>query len=237
MNNTLDRFLRLNLVIILLIPLNLFAQFGGESHVDARLISEVKTVQPGASFWVAARLQMNDGWHTYWRNPGDSGLETTIEWNLPEGFSAGDINWPYPERISEPPLVIYGYHDTIYLLTKITVDKSASVDKVIFLKAKVSWLECEAVCIPGSADIKVRLEIKNESMQTNDRYIETFANARAQLPITSEGWKIQTAIGSKSILIQAEAQSWFNGTLEDVQFFPNATNFINNVTEKTITQE
>ena len=237
MNNTLDRFLRLNLVIILLIPLNLFAQFGEESHVDARLISEVKTVQPGASFWVAARLQMNDGWHTYWRNPGDSGLETTIEWNLPEGFSAGDINWPYPERISEPPLVIYGYHDTIYLLTKITVDKSASVDKVIFLKAKVSWLECEAVCIPGSADIKVRLEIKNESMQTNDRYIETFANARAQLPITSEGWKIQTAIGGKSILIQAEAPSWFNGTLEDVQFFPYATNFINNVTEQTLTQE
>ena len=81
------------LILLLIIPIGLFAQWGQqESHVDARLLSEVKTVQPGGSFWVATKLQMSDGWHTYWRNPGDSGLETTIEWNLPEGFSAGDIS-------------------------------------------------------------------------------------------------------------------------------------------------
>ena len=227
----------ISLIILLFIPIGLFAQWDKESHVDAKLISEVKTAQPGASFWVAARLQMNDGWHTYWRNPGDSGLETTIDWKLPEGFSVGEINWPYPERISEPPLVIYGYHDVIYLLAKITIDKSVPVDQVVFLKAKVSWLECEAVCIPGGADIKVRLEIKNEPIQINDHYVETFADARSQLPIASEGWTLQTAIQDNSLLIQAEAPSWFNDTLEEVLFFPYSTNFINNVTEQTLTKE
>lgn len=233
----LHRFSILILIITLFIPLTITAQWDQqESHVDARLISEVKTIQPGGTFWIAARLQMNDGWHTYWRNPGDAGLETTIEWNLPEGFSAGDINWPYPEPISEPPLVIYGYHDTIYLLTKISVDKDVPTDEAVFLKAKVSWLECEAVCIPGSAEIKTRLEISNESMQINDRYIETFANARAQLPIASEGWNLQTVIQDNFLVIQAKPPSWFNGSLEKMHFFPYTTSFINYVSEQTLSK-
>ena len=238
MTRILNRVNILILIILFIIPLNIFAQWDQqESHVDARLISEVKTVQPGGSFWVATRLQMNDGWHTYWRNPGDSGLETTIKWDLPEGFSAGEIQWPYPDRISEPPLVIYGYHDTIYLLTKIDVDKNVAVNQAVFLKAKVSWLECEAVCIPGSAEIKVRLEVKNEPMQINKRFTETFANARAKLPIASEGWKLQAVIDNNSLMIQAEAPSWFTGTLENVLFIPYTTNFINNVKEQPLTKE
>ncbi|HET6522033.1 MAG TPA: protein-disulfide reductase DsbD domain-containing protein, partial [Geminicoccaceae bacterium] len=63
-------------------------------RVEARLVSEVEAVRPGAPFWVALRLRMAEGWHTYWRNPGDSGLPTTIEWTLPEGFEASEIVWP-----------------------------------------------------------------------------------------------------------------------------------------------
>ena len=223
------------LILLLIIPIGLFAQWGQqESHVDARLLSEVKTVQPGGSFWVATKLQMSDGWHTYWRNPGDSGLETTIEWNLPEGFSAGDISWPYPERISEPPLVIYGYHNSIYLLTKIFVDKAVAVDQAVFLKAKVSWLECEAVCIPGNAEVKVRLEVKDEPMQINEKYSETFANARSQVPINSDDWNLQAVIDNNALIIQAEAPSWFIGSPDKILFFPYATNFINNVNEQKL---
>ena len=223
--------------LLLLIPFTLFAQFGEESHVDARLISEVKTVQPGGSFWVATRLQMNDGWHTYWRNPGDSGLETTITWDLPDGFTAGEINWPYPERISEPPLVIYGYHNTIYLLTKITVSQDVKTDQTVFLKAKVSWLECEAVCIPGGADIKVRLEVKNQPMQINEHYTETFAQAKSKLPINSEGWNILAAVENNSLIIRAKAPDWIKHQINDVLFFPYATNFINYVPDQILSQD
>ncbi len=68
-------------------------------HVEAELISEVLSVKPGESFWTALRLRMEPGWHTYWQNPGDAGLPTTIEWELPAGFSAGPLLWSFPEKI------------------------------------------------------------------------------------------------------------------------------------------
>src|ERR1700675_5207329 len=62
-------------------------------NVKAHLVSEVSAVAPGQSFWVALELSIRDGWHTYWRNPGDSGQATTLKWQLPAGFTAGDIRW------------------------------------------------------------------------------------------------------------------------------------------------
>ena len=219
-------------LILNLIPTNIFAQFGGESHVDAKLISEVVSVKPGSSFWVAVRLKMNDDWHTYWRNPGDSGLETTIDWNLPEGFSAKEINWPYPERIKEEPLMIFGYHDTIYLLTEISISENVTPGEAVFLKADVNWLECAEVCIPGQADVKVRLEVKDTSPEINDRYVETFADARSKLPLTSTDWRLRAAIKDSSIVIQAEAPDWYKDELSSVFFLPYQTDIINNIAKQ-----
>ena len=89
-------------------------------YTQAQLVSEVSAFKPGEPFWVALRLQPRDGWHTYWRNPGDSGLATTIDWDLPAGVEASAIHWPYPERIPFGPLMNYGYHQEVYLLSRIT---------------------------------------------------------------------------------------------------------------------
>src|SRR5438876_42591 len=78
-------------------------------HVHAALLSEVKTVAPGQPFWLAVELQMDDHWHTYWKQPGDSGMATSIKWNLPSGFKAGAIEWPAPKKIVAAPLASYGY--------------------------------------------------------------------------------------------------------------------------------
>ncbi|MFA5717057.1 MAG: protein-disulfide reductase DsbD domain-containing protein, partial [Desulfobulbaceae bacterium] len=108
----------LSICLLLESPPGMLARADGVSHVDALLISEVQTVQPGGSFWAAVRLTMREGWFTYWRNPGDFGLATQIDWHLPDGFSAGPIRWPYPERIVKERQVMYGYFDTIFLLTE-----------------------------------------------------------------------------------------------------------------------
>ena len=78
-------------------------------NVKAHLASEVAAVAPGQSFWVVLEFTIRDGWHTYWRNPGDSGQATAINWLLPAGFTAGDIVWTTPHRFELPPLVNYGY--------------------------------------------------------------------------------------------------------------------------------
>ena len=88
------------------------AQTGpGDRHVTASLVGETRNVVPGQPLHVALRQQIAPGWHTYWRNPGESGLPTTIDWSLPPGFTAGPIQWPTPERFVVDPVVGYGYHD------------------------------------------------------------------------------------------------------------------------------
>jgi hypothetical protein len=93
-----------------------------EPHpVTARLVPELAAIAPGATLWVDLHLDIASGWHTYWRNPGDSGLPTEIAWTLPAGFHAGDIVWPVPERFVVEGLGNYGYRDTVDLLIPITV--------------------------------------------------------------------------------------------------------------------
>src|SRR4028118_2315268 len=88
-------------------------------HSEAALIAETTSIQPGVPFTVALRLKMDEHWHSYWRNPGDSGTPIGITWNLPPGFKAGPIQWPHPQRIALPPLVSYGYENEVWLLTQI----------------------------------------------------------------------------------------------------------------------
>ena len=78
-------------------------------HVTARLIPETSSVRPGGTLWVMLHLKIKAGWHTYWRNPGDSGEPPHIAWTLPQGVEAGDIQWPYPRPLPYGPLLNYGY--------------------------------------------------------------------------------------------------------------------------------
>src|SRR5437016_5218002 len=81
-----------------------------EPHpVTARLVPELAAISPGATLWIDLHLDIAPGWHTYWRNPGDSGLPTEIAWTLPAGFNAGDIVWPVPERFVASGIGNYGY--------------------------------------------------------------------------------------------------------------------------------
>ena len=84
-------------------------------HVAVSLVAETRSIVPGRAFHVALRQQIEAGWHTYWLNPGDSGLPTTIDWSLPRNFTAGPILWPQPERIALGPVIDYGYYNEALL--------------------------------------------------------------------------------------------------------------------------
>lgn len=221
--------LRFFLVLILfLIPVSSFAQLfgGGEQHVKAHLISEVTSVQPGNTFWVAVKLRMDDHWHVYWRNVGDTGLETAFEWNLPQGAKAGEVNWPYPERIVEDPLVVFGYHDEQYFLFPISVDASVANQKSINLEVNVSWLVCAETCIPGDVTLNLELPLSDQQMQTDSRYAQDFAEARAHLPLQSSDWKITAIQGDNQLTIEMLAPEYLKTELSTVDFFPYETDFV-----------
>src|SRR6516225_12201337 len=83
------------------------------AHVEAELVGAQTAVIPGEPLTVALRLSMQKAWHTYWQNPGDSGLPTTLEWKLPLGITAGPIEWPAPRALPAGPLVNYGYENEV----------------------------------------------------------------------------------------------------------------------------
>src|ERR1043166_2494393 len=127
--------------------------------VAARLVPETGSVAPGATLWVDLHLDIAPGWHTYWRNPGDSGLPTEIAWQLPEGFTAGEITWPVPEHFVVEGLGNYGYRDTVDLLIPITVGQDVKPGEAAPLEAAASWLVCPDIFIPGEAKLALALPV------------------------------------------------------------------------------
>ncbi len=146
--------------------------------VRAQLLADTNAIVPGQPFQAGLLLEMAEGWHTYWEYSGDAGLPTTIQWQLPQGFTAGPIDWPVPEAKLEPgDIQTYAYGGRVLLLTTIT--PPAGVSGNITLKAKADWLVCKETCIPGGAELELTLPVAANSSPANAALFEEF---RSQLP-------------------------------------------------------
>ncbi len=124
-------------------------------YSTARLIADRQAYTPGDPFWVALHLELKDGWHTYWKNPGDSGYETRVTLTLPDGFTASDIHWPVPIRYEMAGIVNYGYKDEAWHYVQITPPADARYNLPI--TAEAEWLVCEEICVPESATLTLDL--------------------------------------------------------------------------------
>jgi thiol:disulfide interchange protein/DsbC/DsbD-like thiol-disulfide interchange protein len=189
------------------------------SHVKAALIPEVRTIAPGAPFWMAVRLKMDPRWHTYWINPGDSGAPTEIRWSLPPGFEAGPIQWPYPERIELPPLVSFGYEGEATLLVRITPPRDLKAGQPVTLTAHVSWLECEELCLPGEATLSAVVQTGRD-VENDPAGARFFSEARARLPLDSADWSFAAAPGRGFVRLTATPPLWLKEAVAEAEFFP-----------------
>jgi thiol:disulfide interchange protein DsbD len=152
----------------------LFAHSASAAHTRATLLLSATTAKPGDTILAAVRLQMDPGWHTYWKNPGASGMATTITWQLPPGISAGAIEWPLPEKLPADDLTTYIYHDEAVLLVPLKLSADLKPGP-LEIKADVSWLECEKACVPGEANVTAKIEIGPDSKpSTNAALLQTW---------------------------------------------------------------
>ncbi|OGR95143.1 MAG: hypothetical protein A2902_02095 [Elusimicrobia bacterium RIFCSPLOWO2_01_FULL_64_13] len=161
----------------------------GRSHVAAALLSEAESVQPGRPVRLGVRLAMEEGWHVYWENPGDSGLPTEVLWKAPEGFRAGPVIRPAPEIFGEPPVVNYGHDGTVLLVSEMSVPSRIRADGVT-VAARVEWLECRDVCLPGRADLSIRLPVRPRMPAPSPENAEIFRSALSNAPVPPDGWEI-----------------------------------------------
>src|SRR6202789_2249634 len=175
------KYLLLGVVLATPAAFALTANTVATDNVKARLVSEMSAIAPGQSFWVALEFDIRDGWHTYWRNPGDSGQATKLTWQLPPGFKAGDIVRTTPHRFEIPPLVNYGYAKHAVHLVNITAPKDLPVGAPVVLSAKASWLVCSDVCIPEDANLQLKLPV-NAQAGADPADAALFTAARGELP-------------------------------------------------------
>ena len=125
--------------------------------VKASLVAEIPGFAPGQSITVGLLLKTESHWHTYWRDPGDAGLATTLSLELPAGLKASEILWPKPKVFKDPGgLTGYGYEGDTLLPVAIAIPASYA-GSTIEIKAKADWLVCKDVCIPGSAALSLSL--------------------------------------------------------------------------------
>lgn len=193
-------------------------------NVRVELIAEVDTIVPGEPFWVALRQEIRPGWHTYWRNPGDSGAPTTISFDLPPGFSASDIHWPVPERLAYGPLMNFGYKDEVVLPVMIT--PPATIDAgSISLAASAKWLVCADICIPEEGDMSMSLPVGPSSAPSADAPL--FDEVRTQIPQTIGLAARQTNLDGQ-VRLEIDIPGLSDHRIENVTFFPFAEGAMEN---------
>jgi thiol:disulfide interchange protein len=187
--------------------------------VRAELAAETASVAPGTTLWVDLHLRIKPGWHVYWRNPGDSGLPTAIEWHLPPGFSAGDILWPVPEHFVQNDIGNYGYAGTADLLVPITTPKDIALGDTATLTADASWLACAEICIPGGAQLSLNLPDSTAPGAPDPAAARLFTAVRDRLPLPAP-FATQFASGSDEfrILVPESAVSGLRNPT--AAFFP-----------------
>ena len=169
--------MRLFTVLIAMLPALASAQ---DEHVRVTLLSERAALVPGATAWLGVRLQHEPHWHTYWTNPGDSGLPTKLAWQLPPGFHAGEIAWPAPQRISLGDIYNFGYTGDTLLPVPVAVPADAQPGTTAHIGAEVKYLVCREECVPGRASVALDLPVSTTAAAGEQPAL--FAAARSAQP-------------------------------------------------------
>lgn len=195
--------------------------------VSVELLGEPDAIRAGEPFWVAFRLTMKEHWHTYWRNPGDAGGPTQVHWELPPGFSAGELQWPTPSVIRIGPTASFGYENEAVLLAQITPPRDLAPGSLVSLAADVEYLVCEKICIPGDAKVSLPFAVvPGDAAPERGPFAEVFTEARSKLPQPSP-WPARFSADDKQITLTvdagAQAQSFRSAT-----FFPYDNTLIDN---------
>jgi len=207
------------------------AEIQYSAHTKAELVSDVASIRPGEVFWVALRLEMDKSWHTYWKNPGDSGLATSIRWRLPNGFTAGEIKWPHPLVIKVPPLVTYGYEGEVFLLTEIRAPNSLTLGNVEKIAAEVQWLACQVNCIPGKARLSLSVSV-SEHVKANPEWAKIFSQTRSERPLLTSEWDIKVLTSPDNILLKIKNPPHLTYNITKIYLFPDNASWIKHAAEQ-----
>ena len=192
-------------------------------QVRAELVAHApQGVAPGRPLWLGVRIEHQPHWHTYWKNPGDSGLPTVLNWTLPAGLKVGDMVWPTPQALPVGPLMNYGYEGTVLLSVPISVLTPLSGDKLqVGLQAQ--WLVCKEVCIPEEGEFALSLPL----LAAYAPHTASFESAWARAPQPNARVTASAQVSPDGLQLRIEGldAAWASQSL---RFFPELPGVIDN---------
>lgn len=223
-------------LILGLLPTHAEAQAQASTpYVTATLLADAEAVVPGQPLMLGLRLDTIEGWHTYWSNPGDSGLPTTLVWSLPEGVEAGPLQWPMPEAIPFGPVMNYGFHDAPVLLTPVIVPKSLQAVRVT-LGLRAAWLVCADVCIPEEVTLSLDLPVAETAAPANQA-IMTAALDRLPAAGIADGRLERSDDGIVSLVLEGTMPNALAAASpEALWYFPDAYGVLDHAAPQTWTR-
>jgi thiol:disulfide interchange protein DsbD len=192
-------------------------------QVTAELVAHApEGVAPGKPLWLGLKIEHAAHWHTYWKNPGDSGLPTTMEWQLPAGVQAGEIAWPTPAKLPLGPLLNFGYEGTLLLPVAVTVPAGFS-GEALDVKLRADWLVCKDVCIPEGGDFTLRVP----AQAATAGQAALFKAAWAAVPQPAAGSQASAVVEDGNLVLKVSGlpSAWQGKALS---YFPETAGVIQN---------
>jgi thiol:disulfide interchange protein len=202
------------------------------THVHAQLVVPQRTFAQGSVADAGIYLKLEPGWHVYWKNAGDAGLPFRTRWTLPDGVTAGEIQYLAPKRLPNGPLMDFGYEDEVLFPVSLQVSQSAKPGAAM-LSAKATWVVCREVCIPGKAELElpITIDAAGAKPSVSDADAALYKQFLTRLP--------EPLPGSDKVVFQATADGFrlavTTGKREtEAQFFPADQNILNNPAPQTV---
>jgi thiol:disulfide interchange protein len=230
------RFPRFISVLFLLLAVSRPVQAATSSadapHLHVQLMVLPQTLTPGSSADAGLYFKLESGWHIYWKNAGDSGEPPHLRWTLPEGITAGQLQFPAPKRLPLGPLMDFGYEGEVLLPFTLDVAKTTRPGPAI-LHAKADWLVCREVCLPGKAELEITLPVASQPVKavSSGPDAQLFERLRSRLPKplpradqaifqpTKDGFRLSIETGQK------ESEAVFFPSDEGVLDYPAPQKF------------
>lgn len=170
--------------------------------VRLSILSDHSTVAPGQEFSLGVRFQIEDGWHLYWKNPGDTGMPPSFEFDLPGSVTLGEARWPAPKAYEQPGgMLDYIHEDELMVIFPATLAEEAPAGEAIEIAIKSVWLVCEEVCLRGEGKASVSLAVEKEPERSMDQSLFDAARRALPRPIPEERWTFKREADTVSIRV------------------------------------
>ncbi|HUV95911.1 MAG TPA: thioredoxin family protein [Acidobacteriaceae bacterium] len=194
------------------------------THLTVELVTETTSIAPNHDFLAGLHFVLDPGWHIYWINAGDAGEPPRVDWQLPAGITAGDLQFPAPARLPLGPLMDFGYQHEVLLPIPMRADASLRAGTKAILRGHLHFLVCSNVCIPGKAELEQTVPVTAQPGANNPAPEPLFIATERALPRTlPAGVSVQVQQTKTAFVIRVTGKS-----VASAELYPYDANLIAN---------